>query len=98
MQHQIAVRPTLKQGLVFLLLVGVVLCSLAERVDAAGAANPYRLISQRNVFGLRPIQPVITQQPAPPLPIVILTGITTILKGKRALLKVEFPAKPATPP
>jgi hypothetical protein len=46
------------------------------------------------VFHLRPAP--IASHPAvqKPLPRVHLTGITTILRGKRALLKVEFPPKP----
>jgi hypothetical protein len=96
MQHQIPERSRPKQTFLFLLLVGVACCPLVKVAGAARAVNPYRVIVERNVFGLRPIRPVIVQQPAPPLPNVILTGITTILKGKRALLKVQFPAKPPT--
>ena len=59
--------------------------------------NPYHSISERNVFGLKPVSPIHVEQPNLPLPKVVLTGITTILKGKRALLKVQFPAKPQVP-
>jgi len=61
------------------------------------ADNPYSSISQRNVFGLRPPSRLTTERVQSPLPKVWLTGITTII-GKRALLKVEFPAKPGERP
>lgn len=62
------------------------------------ADNPYSSILQRNVFRLRPHPPAASEPARAPLPKVHLTGITTILKGKRALLKVEFPAKPPARP
>jgi hypothetical protein len=65
---------------------------------AALAGNPYREISERNVFHLVPRVPARTQTNPEPLPKIRLTGITTILRGKRALLKVQFPAKPFTHP
>jgi hypothetical protein len=64
-------------------------------VDSLLAADPYAAIYRRNVFHLRP-RPIANVQVAHhPLPKIRLTGIITILKGKRALLKVEFPGKPA---
>lgn len=52
--------------------------------------NPYQKIPERNVFGLRPIvPPPAPRAEAPALPKVTLTGITTILGNKRALLQVS---------
>ena len=62
------------------------------------APDQYQGIRDRNVFGLRPppAQKVDTPPPAP-LPKIILTGITTILGNKRALMKVApTGAKPGT--
>ncbi len=76
---------------------GAGLCALglaAALSPSALAASPYARIYQRNVFHLRPPPPLHTEPAPGPLPKVHLTGITTILRGKRALLKVEFPAKP----
>jgi len=74
-------------------------CALAKGAGSIGSKNPYHLIVKRNVFGLRPPPPIKVAQPPPPeVPKVTLTGITTILKGKRALLKVQFPAKPPARP
>jgi hypothetical protein len=52
-------------------------------------SGQYQAISERNVFGLHPppTQPAPTS-PAAPLPKITLTGITTILGNKRALMKV----------
>jgi hypothetical protein len=53
------------------------------------AVNQYDGIPQRNVFGLRPPQaPPPTAETPAALPKIILTGITTILDTKRALMKV----------
>lgn len=73
----------------------VLFCSIAGRLD--GAANPYHFIPKRNVFKLRAKEPVRVPKPVTPMLTVTLTGITTILNGKRALLKVEFPAIPPKP-
>lgn len=53
------------------------------------APGQYQVIPERNVFGLRPpaAEPTLTNQSAP-LPKITLTGITTILRNKRALMKV----------
>ena len=72
----------------------VVLCVGLKTVHTASAGNPYEGICQRNAFHLKPAQTALQQILPGPLPKVHLTGITTILQGKRALLKVEFPAKP----
>ena len=51
--------------------------------------NSYEGISERNAFGLRPPPSQPQQEPtAAPLPKITLTGITTILDSKRALMKV----------
>ena len=72
----------------------LLLCWALTVVGSAFAENPYADILRRNVFGLRPPPRPVTESPRGPVPKVRLTGITTILKGKRALLKVEFPGKP----
>jgi hypothetical protein len=72
-------------------------CSGKPATNALAARNPYQQISTRNVFGLRPAPIIHTELPPAPLPKVILTGITTILRGKRALLKIQFPAGPREP-
>lgn len=70
-------------------------------VSLAGPAfggNPYQCIFERNAFHLRPPEPTNVDSSHLPLPKVRLTGITTILKGKRALLMVDFPATPRERP
>jgi hypothetical protein len=56
-------------------------------------ANRYDNIAERNVFGLRPApsEPGPVAEPAS-VPKILLTGITTILGDKRALLKAQVPA------
>lgn len=80
------------------LLIGVVggflLCTGSEVVVSAASAsdNPYQGIVDRNIFSLKPPPPpVSTEPPKPPPPNITLTGITTILGKKLALMK-------ATPP
>lgn len=71
-----------------------ILCTAAVAVGL-DSENPYQGIVDRNVFGLKP--------PAPPgkpeekkvdLPPITLTGITTILNNKRALMNIQPPGKP----
>jgi hypothetical protein len=65
---------------------------------AAAADNPYQGIVERNVFGLKPPPPPPSPEDnKPPPPKIILTGITTILGNKRALLKFTPPPKPGEP-
>lgn len=65
---------------------------------AAASRNPYQEIAARNIFGLRPPQPVhVEPPPAPPIPKIVLTGITTFFGEKRALLRVQVPAQPRQP-
>ena len=65
----------------------------------ASANNPYTGIVDRNVFSLKD-KPVVEEAPkVPPTPPVklTLTGITTILGNKRALLKGQLPARGQEP-
>jgi hypothetical protein len=66
-----------------------VLGSSVQAVAPDASINQYQNISDRNVFGLRPppAQLPATNPPAA-LPKITLTGITTILGNKRALMKV----------
>ncbi|HVV70586.1 MAG TPA: hypothetical protein VHI52_03665 [Verrucomicrobiae bacterium] len=77
----------------FALLAAVCLGALCMG-GSVSAAGPYAMIYERNAFGLRPPQPVTVIPAEGPAPKVHLTGITTILQDKRALFKVEYPAKP----
>ncbi len=72
-------------------------CSSAHGAGATVPRNPYHEISDRNLFGLRPPPPPRTEQLVTEPPKVLLTGITTILGDTRALLKVQFPARPSQP-
>jgi hypothetical protein len=76
---------------------GIVTCSLVAAAGATVLSNPYLEIPARNVFGLRPPQPARVRPPPAPLPRIMLTGITTILGVKRALLRIQFPARPFQP-
>lgn len=73
---------------------GLLLCSEA----GALTTTPYQAITDRNVFDVHPLPPPAAnpeKTETPPIKI-ILTGITTILGNKRALLKTPAPAgKPA---
>jgi hypothetical protein len=65
---------------------------LGAKVNARTSDRPlgqYQSIPDRNVFGLQPPpQPISSNPPAAPLPKITLTGVTTILGDKRALLKI----------
>jgi len=69
----------------------------AEVLIADTARNPYLRIADRNVFGLRPPRREQSEPPPAPLARVKVVGITTLLPGKRALLKVYLPAQPPAP-
>jgi hypothetical protein len=57
--------------------------------------NSYQSIVERNVFGLNPAKvDGPPAEPAVPPPKITLTGITTLLGNKRALLSVQVPNKP----
>lgn len=61
--------------------------------------NPYQLIADRNVFGLKPVPPPPQPEvPKPPPPNIILSGITTLQGRKTAFLKTPpAAAKPGQP-
>ncbi|MGH7866584.1 MAG: hypothetical protein ACREP9_02875 [Candidatus Dormibacteraceae bacterium] len=86
-------RTRFRVALIVAFCFGIVAAS-----ETAFAAGPYAMIYERNAFGLRPPKPLTVIPPAGPAPKVHLTGITTILQDKRALFKVEFPAKPREKP
>ena len=85
---------TVGQKTVFLWFSGgFLLVSAALGLTPNSFASPYQGIVDRNVFGLKPMPPAVRPEDIkPPAPDLNLTGITTILGNKRALLKV--PAKP----
>lgn len=69
-------------------------------LTAAAADNPYQGIVERNVFGLKPPAPPPDPEANKPPPAkIFLTGITTILGNKRALMKMTPPVtKPGEQP
>src|SRR5262245_49387187 len=79
----------------------LVYLSLALSASALGSpadVGRYHGIVERNVFNLKPPPPAVPPEPpAAPPPKITLTGITTILNNKKALLKVAVPAKPPEP-
>ena len=79
-------------------VLSVLLLCAGGNATGADSANPYQGIVDRNVFGLKP--PPVAPRPEdnkPPPPKITLTGITTILGNKRALMNVAMPAKPPDP-
>jgi hypothetical protein len=79
-------------------LAGLALCTPGNAVTGDATGNPYQGIVDRNVFGLKPPPPPPDPESnKPPPPKIFLTGITTILGNKRALLKTTPPAKPGEP-
>ena len=83
-----------------LLAGNLALCAAATASTAAAADNPYQRIVERNVFGLKPPPPPPDPESIkPPPPKIFLTGITTILGNKRALMKLTPPVtKPGEQP
>src|SRR5215471_1239825 len=75
------------------------LCITANAVTAESQNNPYQSIVDRNVFALKPPPPPPDPEATKPPPVKIaLTGITTILGNKRALMKSPAPpGKPGEP-
>jgi hypothetical protein len=72
---------------------GLTWWSAAYAATADLPGNPYQPIVERNVFGLKPPPP--PPDPGankPPPPKIIVTGITTLMNKKRALLKTPGPA------
>jgi len=91
-------------GLVWLAAL-VVLAGGRESAVADAKANPYDAIVERNPFGLKPPPPPAPPEdpasklPPAPLATVEVTGITSILSSKRALLEiVPGPGKPMLKP
>jgi len=87
-------------GKTWALVCGGVLLSCGVRAvtpDLTG--NPFSGIVERNVFQLKdaPVVPIQPVQPALPPVKITLTGITTILGNKRALMKAAIPARPPEP-
>src|SRR5262249_45052252 len=73
------------------------LCSGAIAIGA-DSGNPYQAILDRNVFGLKPPPPPgKSEEKKVDLAPITLTGITTILGNKRALMNVQVPGKTAQP-
>jgi hypothetical protein len=90
--------PTMMCGgktLILSVLSSLLLCTGAKAIISNPSGNPYQGITERNIFGLKPppALPGPEENKAPPTKIK-LTGITTILGRKQALLLVEVPAKP----
>ncbi|HEV2391770.1 MAG TPA: hypothetical protein VG146_05330 [Verrucomicrobiae bacterium] len=81
------------------LALGLILVGNAGAVARNPSPDRYASIPERNAFGLKsPPQINVTSAP-PQLPKLILTGITTILGNKRALMLEAPPAnKPADRP
>jgi hypothetical protein len=83
-------------------LVGMASAMLAAAStgSALTADNPYvGTITNRNLFNLK-APPDPSQAPAPPppqVPNVLLAGITTVMGGKTALLRIPRPARPPEP-
>jgi hypothetical protein len=80
------------------LLSGLTLCAWTNAVIADSSGNPCREITGRNVFALKPPNPVKPEEKVnkpPPLRIT-LTGIVT-LGHKRALIKASGFVKPSQP-
>ena len=100
-RHKSGILNSMNRGA---LVVAIGALGVASSIGSARALvsdapeNPYLGITNRNVFGLRqPIKaPPIDPQLAA-LPRIKLTGITTILGKKQALLLVEVPARPQSP-
>jgi hypothetical protein len=82
--------------LVFWVLSSLLLGRGAQAIISIPSGNPYQGITDRNIFGLKPPPAAPNPEDAMrvPPPKIKLTGITTILGKKQALLMVEVPAKP----
>lgn len=85
------------------LVGGLSACSLTISAWGNTGDNPYKTIVDRNVFGLKPppppVDPNVEAAAKNPPPKITLTGITTILGNKRALMKTPPAAvKPGEQP
>src|SRR6266498_329535 len=91
-----------KQGLICL-AGALVLSGACLKARADAKPNPYDLIVERNLFGLKPpplpdTNSTSTMPAAPPAQVEV-TGITSILSSKRVLLEiVPGPGKPMLKP
>jgi len=65
----------------------------SDALTRESAANPYVGIAPANLFRLKESVPHRPESPALVLPRLYLTGITTILDDKRALLKARVPSQ-----
>lgn len=90
----------MKRGRIMLIctVAGLAVCSTSQAVTSETSGSPYQGIVVRNVFGLSKAPPPPDPEAnKPPPPKIFLTGITTILGNKRALMKLTPPAKPGEP-
>ena len=79
-------------------LFGFSICQAAHGNTADSSQNPYQQISHSNVFRLKVPEPEKRREEAPPLlPKITLVGITTILKEKRAFMRVTLPVRSIGP-
>jgi len=71
----------------------VAFCPSARILSAAASADYYKQIPARNLFGLH--EPEVKREEVipPPVPRIVLSGITT-MGSKLAFLKVQSPPKP----
>jgi hypothetical protein len=98
------ISASMRGGTWMAVLIGLVLSTGANAIVAdspdASQGSPYQGIPERNVFGLRqPAPPPVVNPEAnkPPPPKLTLTGITTIMGNKRALMTAQLPARPPEP-
>ena len=81
------------------LLAGVT--AAVQTVSAITADNPYTsAITNRNLFSLKSaaeMAPPVTPLPPPNIPLVKLTGLTTLMGGKRCILRIPVPARGQVP-
>lgn len=86
------------RGEILLVLMLVILAPGANGQADSGSEGPYHRIIERNAFSLKPApKPEDFKPPAEPPPKITLTGITTILGSKQALMKVQVPPKKPDP-
>jgi len=88
----------MKRGEITLVCLAAGLVSSASARAAAPTSpvwlgNPYTNIVERNLFGLKPPSPPKdpNEKPAPPLPKIIVDGITSILGRRQVLMKIAQP-------
>jgi hypothetical protein len=76
---------------------GLVLGTCLRADDLALTDNPYSSIVQRNVFGLNPPTPVVTES-SDPAPKITAQGIQNFFGKVEVLFKVSGVGKPGQPP